>query len=54
MKTHPIIPELDVPGNIFACFLPRRVDGPVHALHFQRGIESFSEGIVETDASPPD
>src|SRR5260370_22404724 len=39
MKALPIIADLDVPRNIFPCFLPRRVDGPVHAFDLNRGIE---------------
>src|ERR1700690_1943950 len=54
MKTYPIIPELNVPGNILTRLLPRRVDGPVHALNFQRSIERLGESIIETDAGAPD
>jgi hypothetical protein len=54
MKTHPIIADLDVAGNVFACLLPRRVGGPVHTLDFQRSIERLSEGIIEADAGAPD
>src|ERR1700690_2962054 len=46
MKTYPIIPELNVPGNILTRLLPRRVDGPVHALNFQRSIERLGESTM--------
>ena len=49
MKTHPIVPDLNVAGNVLAGLLSRRVDCAVHALDFQRGIERLSEGIVEAD-----
>ena len=53
MKTHPIVPDLDVAGNIVAGLLSRRVDCAVHALDFQCGIERLSEGIVEADSGAP-
>jgi hypothetical protein len=53
MKTHAIASDLNVTGNIFARFLPRRVGGPVHPLDFQRSIERLGEGIIEADPSPP-
>jgi len=39
MKTSPIIPELDVPRNIFSCLSSRRVNGAVNTLNFHGGIE---------------
>jgi hypothetical protein len=53
MKTHPIVPDLDVAGNIVACLLSRRIDCAVYALDFQRGIERLSEGVVEADPGAP-
>src|SRR5512135_691729 len=50
MKTHAIVPDLDVPGNIFTCLLPCRIHGTVHALDFQCRIERLSESIIEADA----
>ena len=46
METLPIIAELDVPCDVFACLLPRGVDGTVHSLDFQRAIEALSQRIV--------
>jgi hypothetical protein len=54
MKTHAIIPDLDVAGNIIACLLPSRVGGAVHPLDFQRSIERLSQGIIEADAGTAD
>jgi hypothetical protein len=53
MKTHPIVPDLDVAGNIVACLLSRRIDCAVHALDFQCGIERLSEGVVEANPGAP-
>src|SRR6266436_5098555 len=54
VKTLSIIADLDVPRNILACFLPRRVDGPVHALDLNRRVERFGQRIIEADTRPPD
>src|SRR5262249_34853964 len=48
METSPIIPELDVPRNVFPRFPDRRVRSPVHPLDFHCGVERFRESIVET------
>ncbi len=48
METSPIIPELDVPRNIVACFPDRRVHGTVDPLDFHRGIKRFRQGVIET------
>src|SRR6266516_3169364 len=52
METGPIVPELDVPGNILLRFLPREVDGTVDPLDLHRRIERLGEGIVETYPGP--
>src|SRR6266480_1807138 len=52
METHPIVPELDVPGNILLRFLPCRVDGTVDPLDLHCRIERLGESIVETYPCP--
>ena len=47
MEASPIIPELDVPCNVFPCFPYRRVRGTVDPLDFHRGIERFRESIIK-------
>jgi Rieske [2Fe-2S] domain len=39
VETLPIIAELDVACDVFACFLSCRVDGAVDSLDFQRPVE---------------
>src|SRR5260370_2346552 len=46
VKTSPIIPQLDVPGNCLLRFLPGRVDGPVNQLDLNRRIHRLGQGIV--------
>jgi hypothetical protein len=41
------------PRNIFPCFLPGRVNSPVHPLDLDRRVERLGQRIVETDAGPP-
>ena len=48
METSPIIAELNVPRNVLSCFSDRRVHGTVDPLDFDRGIERFRQGIIET------
>jgi len=47
METQPIIPQLDVPGNILFRLLPRRVNGTVDSFDFYCGVERLGESIVE-------
>ena len=47
MKTSLIVPQLDVPGNIFHSPLARRVNSPVDPLDLQCGIERFRETVVK-------
>ncbi len=54
METGPIIAELDPAGNVFPRLLPRGIGGAVDQLHFQRSVDGFCEGIVETDPGPAD
>jgi len=54
MKTSPIVPELDVPCNIFSCLSSRRVNSTVNALNFHVGIEWLGQGIVKAAACPAD
>src|SRR5260370_29151103 len=46
VKTSPIVPQLDVPGNCLLSFLPGRVDGPVDQLDLDRRIHGLGQGIV--------
>jgi predicted nucleic acid-binding protein len=43
VETLPIIAELDVPRDVFACFLPCGVDGTVDSLDFKRAIEALGQ-----------
>ena len=43
METSPIIPELDVPGNVLSRFPDRRVHGTVNPLDFNSGIEGLGQ-----------
>ena len=52
VETSPIIPELDVPGNILLRLLAGRVDGPVNPLDLNGRVERFRQRIVEADLSP--
>jgi hypothetical protein len=54
METSPIIPELNVPRNVFPCFPDCRVHGTVNPLDFHGGIERFRESIIETGTGAPD
>src|SRR6266567_6014381 len=53
MKTHPIVPELNVPRNILLRLLSRRVSCPVDALDFQGGVKGFGQRIVVAYPGPP-
>jgi len=52
METDPIVPELDVSGNILLRFLPRWIDGTVDPFDLYCRIERLGEGIVETYPGP--
>jgi hypothetical protein len=52
METHPIVPELDVPGNILLRFLPCRVDGTVDPLDLHCRIERLGESVIEAYPCP--
>src|SRR5438105_13776582 len=52
METDPIVPELDVSGNILLRFIPRRIDGTVGPFDLYCRIERLGEGIVETYPGP--
>src|SRR5262245_17883840 len=53
VKTLAIVADLDVPRNVIACFLPRRVSSAVNPLYLDRRIERFRERIVEAYPGPP-
>ena len=48
VETFGIVPELNVPGHIFARVFPGGVDGAVDPFHLDRGIKRLGLRIVET------